>query len=146
MFFRQSEVLRETALHEPLPVAFSFGMGKPTAGPCREWGWVGGTYSGVLAGRGVAEEIDARVRLDERDLDAVERSGVGEDNSAFREIQRVRCEEFDPISRSRRDDVVCQSATSNVRWLTPSPLLSMNLAIVLWGSSEATRLSVALPR
>jgi hypothetical protein len=46
------------------------------------------------------------VRLDERDLDAVERSGVGEDNSALRVIQRVRCEEFDPISLEARD-IVC---------------------------------------
>jgi len=47
------------------------------------------TCAGLSSGREAAEEIDARVGLDECDLDAVERSRVGEDNSALREIERL---------------------------------------------------------
>ena len=67
---------------------------------------VGRTYAELSSGRGVSEEIDARAGPDERDLDAVERSGVSEDDLAFREIHRARCEEFDVIS-GEAQDIVC---------------------------------------
>ena len=68
---------------------------------------VGRANAGLSSGRGAQEEIDSRVGLDEGGLDAVQRSGVGEDDAAFRKTQRVLREEFDAI-RSEARDIICR--------------------------------------
>ena len=103
--FWQSRLLRETVLDDPLPGRIRFSAWGNPLHDNAVWVVMSETCAGLSSGREAAEEIDARVGLDECDLDAVERSRVGEDSSALREIERLWGKELHSL-RGQSNDVL----------------------------------------